>query len=60
MEAVTERQWEYFQAVTNDYNEPGRFVTLIGQEWTNHKPGHRNIYFRGAGGSGLAQHGSAL
>jgi hypothetical protein len=51
MEAVTARQWEYFQAVTNDYNEPGRFVTLQGQEWTHHvaehgAPGHRNIYYR--------------
>lgn len=52
MEAITDRQWDYFQAVTNDFNEPGRFATLIGQEWTNHNPatgapGHRNIYFSG-------------
>lgn len=58
MEAVTDRQWEYFQAVANDYNEPGRFATLIGQEWTNHNPkagapGHRNIYYRGHGGVAL-------
>ena len=58
MEAVTQRQWEYFQAVTNDYNEPGRFVTLQGQEWTHHvqaqgAPGHRNIYFRGDRGPAL-------
>ena len=46
MEAVTDRQWDYFQAVTNDYNEDGRFVTLIGQEWTKHNPGHRNVYYR--------------
>ena len=55
MEAVTDRQWEYFQAVTNDFNKPGNFVTLQGQEWTHHvqeygAPGHRNIYYRGAGG----------
>jgi len=55
MEALTERQWDYFQAVTNDYNEPHRFATLIGQEWTHHvkasgAPGHRNIYYRGDGG----------
>ena len=58
MEAVTDRQWEYFQAVTNDYNVPGQFATLIGQEWTNHNPnvgapGHRNVYYRGAGGPAL-------
>ncbi len=52
MEAVTDRQWEYFRAVTEDWNQPGRFVTLQGQEWTHHDPkrgapGHRNIYFRG-------------
>ncbi|MBT3289706.1 MAG: DUF3604 domain-containing protein [Victivallales bacterium] len=47
VEAITDRQWEYFVAVTNDYNEPGRFATLVGQEWTNHEPGHRNIYYRG-------------
>ncbi|MCK5804884.1 MAG: DUF3604 domain-containing protein [Lentisphaeria bacterium] len=46
VEALTDRQWEYFVAVTNDYNEPGRFSTLVGQEWTNHAPGHRNIYYR--------------
>lgn len=58
MEAITARQWEYFQAVTNDFNEPGRFATLIGQEWTNHNPdvgapGHRNIYYSGNGGPAL-------
>ncbi|MFW6155216.1 MAG: DUF3604 domain-containing protein [Planctomycetota bacterium] len=52
MEALTPRQWDYFMAVTNDYNAPGRFATLIGQEWTHHDPrhgapGHRNIYVRG-------------
>jgi hypothetical protein len=51
MEGVTDRQWDYFTAVTNDYNKPGRFATLLGQEWTNHNPavgapGHRNIYYR--------------
>lgn len=50
VEAVTDRQWEYMAAVSNDYNEPGRFATLIGQEWTNHKYGHRNIYYGGDGG----------
>jgi hypothetical protein len=55
VEGITDRQWEYFQAVTNDYNQPGIFATLQGQEWTNHNPdvgapGHRNVYYRSAGG----------
>lgn len=55
MEAVTDLQWDYFQAATNHYNVPGHFATLIGQEWTHHNPargapGHRNIYYRGSGG----------
>lgn len=58
MEAITDRQWDYFQAVANDFNEPERFATLIGQEWTNHNrevgaPGHRNIYYSGDGGPAL-------
>lgn len=47
MEAVTDRQWEYFKAVANDYNEPKHFVTLLGMEWTHRQAGHRNIYYRG-------------
>jgi hypothetical protein len=47
MEALSDRQWEYFMAVTNDFNQEGRFVTLIGQEWTKSPPGHRNVYVPG-------------
>lgn len=50
VEALTERQWDYFVAVTNDYNEDDRFATLVGLEWTNHEPGHRNVYYRGDNG----------
>ena len=58
IEALSERQWDYFVAVVNDYNAPGRFATLIGQEWTNHRrevgaPGHRNLYYRGDRGPAL-------
>ena len=49
-EWITDRQWDYFVAVTNDCDEPGRFVTLVGQEWTNHKYGHRNLHFPGGSG----------
>lgn len=43
---LTDRQWDYFVAVTNDFNEPGRFATLIGQEWARSE-GHRNVYYPG-------------
>jgi hypothetical protein len=46
-ESLTDRQWEYFVAVTNDFNQPGRFVTLVGQEWTSREFGHRNVYYPG-------------
>jgi hypothetical protein len=55
MEGVTDAQWDYFQRVTEEYYQPGSFVTLHGQEWTHHDPergapGHRNVYYRGGGG----------
>ena len=58
MEAITDRQWDYFQAVANDFDQPGRFVTLIGQEWTHHDPargapGHRNVYYSSNRGPAL-------
>lgn len=49
-EMLSDRQWEYFVSVTNDFNAPERFVTLLGQEWTSQKWGHRNIYFSGESG----------
>ena len=50
-ECLTDRQWDYFVAVTNDFNQPGRFATLVGQEWTSRRPcGHRNVYYPGDGG----------
>lgn len=49
-EWITDRQWEYFTAVTNDSYVPGEFVTLVGFEWTNSWPGHRNLYYAGEDG----------
>ena len=49
-EFLTDRQWEYFVDVTNDYNQPGEFVTLVGLEWTCRRYGHRNVYYPGDGG----------
>lgn len=49
-ESLTDRQWEYFTKVTNDFNMPGSFITLVGLEWTSGRFGHRNVYYRGEEG----------
>jgi len=49
-EHLTDRIWDYFVAVTNDYNEPGRYVTFVGLEWTSREFGHRNVYYPGDAG----------
>ena len=49
-EGLSDRQWEYFKSVTNDYNSDGEFATLIGFEWTHSGIGHRNIYYPGNDG----------
>lgn len=49
-ESLTDRQWEYFSAVTNDFNAPHRFATLLGLEWTSRAWGHRNVYYPGDSG----------
>ncbi len=46
-EGLTARQWDYFVNVTNDFNSPGNFATLVGLEWTSMAWGHRNIYYAG-------------
>ena len=49
-EFLTDRQWDYFTAVTNDFDEPDRFATLVGFEWTCKRYGHRNVYYPGSSG----------
>ncbi len=49
-EWVSDAQWRYFTDVANAWNEPGRFATLIGLEWTSGEFGHRNVYYPGAAG----------
>jgi hypothetical protein len=43
--------WSKNTAIAEKYNEPGRFTTLIGFEWTSNAGGgdnlHRNIIYRG-------------
>ncbi|MGH9363733.1 MAG: DUF3604 domain-containing protein [Thermoanaerobaculia bacterium] len=41
--------WENYTAVSEKYNEPGRFTALIGYEWTSNNKGnnlHRVVIFR--------------
>ena len=41
--------WERYLKVANQYNDPGRFTTIIGYEWTSTEGGnnlHRNVLYR--------------
>jgi hypothetical protein len=42
---LTPGMWSYFREATRGFNEPGRFVTLLGLEWTSKEYGHRNVYY---------------
>ena len=37
--------WEHIQSVTEEFHDPGTFVTLQGYEWTNWLWGHRHVLF---------------
>ena len=39
----SDNQWLWMQDVTNSWNQPGRFVSLVGYEWAG-KQSHRNVY----------------
>jgi hypothetical protein len=39
----SDNEWLWMQDVTNSWNAPGRFVTLVGYEWAG-KQVHRNVY----------------
>jgi Protein of unknown function (DUF3604) len=41
--------WKDLTATSDRFNDPGRFVTLPGYEWTSPSYGHRNVYFRDSG-----------
>ena len=49
-EGISDAQWRYFVDVTNRFNKPGSFTTLVAGEWTSMTHGHRNYYYRGDDG----------
>ena len=44
---ILDEMWEYSKAVTNRLNQPGKFVTFNGYEWSGRTPdgGDHNVYF---------------
>ena len=41
--------WQNYTALTEKYNQPGKFTAMIGYEWTSVPTGnnlHRNVFFR--------------
>ncbi len=48
---VTPELWTRLEGLTAEFNQPGRFVTLPGYEWSGNTGlgGDRNIYFSGEG-----------
>ncbi len=48
-EAFTATIWDRYVKIADQYNEPGRFTTIIGYEWTSTEGGnnlHRNVLYR--------------
>ncbi|MCU0612514.1 MAG: DUF3604 domain-containing protein [Candidatus Eisenbacteria bacterium] len=43
--------WDSVTTETSAFHAPGRFVTLLGYEWTSWTYGHRNVYFPGEAGA---------
>lgn len=43
-------RWERTMAVAERHHWPGRFVSILGFEWSDSRVGHRNIYYPGAEG----------
>ncbi len=46
--------WAEIQAATERFHSPGRFVTILGYEWTNWIHGHRHVLYFGEPGPVLS------
>jgi hypothetical protein len=40
-----EDEWQLLRELREKFNQPGRFVTFLGYEWSEHKQGHRGVYY---------------
>lgn len=40
-----EEEWELIRELREGFNQPGRFVTFLGYEWSSHPEGHRGVFF---------------
>lgn len=47
---LSNEEWKAIVDATNESNVNGKFVTILGYEWTSAKYGHQNIYFSGGSG----------
>jgi hypothetical protein len=56
MQALDEHPelWDRIREATERFHEPGRFVTLLGYEWTNWVHGHRHVLYFGSEGAVLS------
>ncbi len=53
---VDSQKIDEYLGLADKYNEDGHFVCLPGFEYTNLLYGHRNVYFRGSGGTVFNTH----
>ncbi|MGQ9475974.1 MAG: CehA/McbA family metallohydrolase [Actinomycetota bacterium] len=40
-----EEEWRLIRELRDEFNRPGEFVVLLGYEWSDHRYGHRGVYF---------------
>ena len=52
---IVPEEWEALRERVRDFNEPGRFVTLLAYECSL-RGGHHNVYFRGLEGQPVPEH----
>lgn len=48
------KPWRKIVEAAETFLEPGRFITILGYEWTSWTYGHRNVYFPGLRGEPIS------